>query len=65
MISDLKEGRERPMITKTTKTTTRRSRRRLIDETTKIVLRRGVPDRVVHEFLCSSHHHRNVSFCDL
>jgi len=53
------------MITKTTKTTTRRSRRRLIDETTKIVLRRGVPDRVVHEFLCSSHHHRNVSFCDL
>ena len=52
------------MTTKTTAINTRRSRR-LIDETTKIVLRRSVPDRVVHEFLCSSHHHRNVSFCDL
>ncbi len=61
MISD-EEGRERPMTTKTTAINTRRSRR-LIDETT-VVLRRGVPD-VVDEFLCSSHHHRIVSFCDL
>jgi hypothetical protein len=53
MISD-EEGRERPITTITT-AATRRSRRRLIDETT-VVLRRGVPDVVNTEFLCSSQH---------